>query len=279
MVDSKVSPANNSGHQTFKEAVCIDTARVYDSCSDKDCLEDLRVYFCDCDQRIINESVTVKGRTAELCRAFLDVEPIQFNKGFYSVDITFIFKVTLEAYKTPIGRSCGRSEVVHGIASFNKKVILFGSEGNIKIFSSDFEPNEDDEQNAPTNNLPKAVLEAVDPIFLAAKLVDRDCSGDEDDLPDVYARDLNGSIGGVIATKIVLVTLGLFSIVKLERNVQLLIPAYDFCIPDKECLSSTGDPCALFKTLKFPTNEFFPPRFCDLNDSDAHNDCGCGEHK
>lgn len=27
----------------FKEAVCIDAMRVYDSCSDKDCLEDLRV--------------------------------------------------------------------------------------------------------------------------------------------------------------------------------------------------------------------------------------------
>ena len=29
----------------FKEAVCIDASRVYDSCGDKDCLEDLRVYF------------------------------------------------------------------------------------------------------------------------------------------------------------------------------------------------------------------------------------------
>ena len=29
----------------IKEAVCIDGLRIYDSCSDKDCLEDLRVYF------------------------------------------------------------------------------------------------------------------------------------------------------------------------------------------------------------------------------------------
>ena len=26
----------------FKEAVCIDAGRIYDSCSDKDCLEDQR---------------------------------------------------------------------------------------------------------------------------------------------------------------------------------------------------------------------------------------------
>lgn len=29
----------------FKEAVCIDAMRIYDSCSDKDCLEDIRVLF------------------------------------------------------------------------------------------------------------------------------------------------------------------------------------------------------------------------------------------
>ena len=31
----------------FKEAVCIDTNRVYDSVSDKNCLEDLQVTFPD----------------------------------------------------------------------------------------------------------------------------------------------------------------------------------------------------------------------------------------
>jgi hypothetical protein len=283
MVDSKVSPANSGGHQTFKEAVCIDTARVYDSCSDKDCLEDLRVYFSDPDQRIVNKAVAVKGRGAEIVKAFLDVEPVQFNRGFYSVDITYVFKVALETYDTPIARSCGKCDIVHGIASFNKKVILFGSEGNIKIFSSDFEKNEDDEQNAPTNNLPKAVLEAVDPIFLSAKLVERDhdCMTDPDDgeMPDVFARNLDGTCGGVVATKMVLVTLGIFSIVKIERQVQMLIPVYDFCIPDKECIGSTGDPCELFKTIKFPANEFFPPRFCELPENENLPECGCGDRK
>ena len=28
----------------FKEAVCINAQRIYDSCSDKDCLEDLQVF-------------------------------------------------------------------------------------------------------------------------------------------------------------------------------------------------------------------------------------------
>jgi hypothetical protein len=58
----------------------------------------------------------------------------------------------------------------------------------------------------------------------------------------------------------VLVTLGQFSIVKLERDTQLLIPSYDYCMPDKECIGSNeDDPCTLFSRIHFPVDEFFPP--------------------
>jgi hypothetical protein len=98
------------------------------------------------------------------------------------------------------------------------------------------------------------------------------------EIPDVFARNLDGTCGGVVATKFVLVTLGLFSIVKIERQVQMLIPAYDFCILDKECTNSTGDPCELFRSIKFPVNEFFPARFCEVSDRDVTNPgCGCGD--
>ena len=36
---------NCSQNGGFNETVCIDAQRVYDSCGDKDCLEDLEVYF------------------------------------------------------------------------------------------------------------------------------------------------------------------------------------------------------------------------------------------
>lgn len=273
MADNRApSAAAASGHQTFKEAVCIDAKRVYDSCSDKDCLEDLHVHFNDEDKAIVNNAVAVKCRGAEIYHVFIDVEPVQFNRGFYAVDITFCFYVSIEAYEAP----CSKPNIICGVASFSKKVILFGSEGNVKIFSSDFAFNADDEQNRTASNLPKAVVEVVDPICLGAKLVDTDCSDEADQLPGVFANKLQGSVGCVQATKAVLVTLGLFSIVKIERNVQMLIPAYDFCIPDKECTTSTGDPCELFKNLKFPTNEFYPPRFCDLDGDPAfHGGSGC----
>ena len=58
----------------------------------------------------------------------------------------------------------------------------------------------------------------------------------------------------------VYVTLGQFSIIRLERESQLLIPAYDYCVPSKECPgSSEEDPCAVFRRVQFPMEEFFPP--------------------
>ncbi|HBQ64626.1 MAG TPA: hypothetical protein DD727_06840, partial [Clostridiales bacterium] len=63
----------------------------------------------------------------------------------------------------------------------------------------------------------------------------------------------------------VLVTLGIFSIIKLTRLVQLLIPAFDFCIPSKRCVSATEEnACELFETIDFPVDEFFPPQKFDF---------------
>ena len=69
---------------TFKEAVCVDAGRVYDSCCDRDCLEDLRCFFLAEDQALINSAISVRLRSAEVLNVFIDVEPVNFNKGFYS---------------------------------------------------------------------------------------------------------------------------------------------------------------------------------------------------
>jgi len=74
----------------------------------------------------------------------------------------------------------------------------------------------------------------------------------------------------------VYVTLGLFSIVKLIRKVQLLIPEIDFCIPDKKCIASTdADPCDIFDKLSFPVDEFYPPQVEDFDDAIEAGDIGC----
>ena len=87
-------------------------------------------------------------------------------------------------------------------------------------------------------------------------------------MPSGISEDFEGEFGAVVPEKVVYITIGLFSICQIERPVQMMIPVYDFCIPDKECVTTTDDPCELFKRIKFPVNEFFPPRVSDLECKD-----------
>ena len=117
-------------NEGFKEAVCIHTDKVYDSCRDKDCIENLRVYLTPSGQEVIDCAINVKCTKAEIIWVFSDIEPVPFNRGFYSIDLKYFFKITLQAFT-----GLGRPTEVEGLASFNKKVILFGSEGNAKMFA------------------------------------------------------------------------------------------------------------------------------------------------
>ena len=37
-----------------KEAVCVDAGRVYDSCCDKDCVENMRLFFTEREQMLVD---------------------------------------------------------------------------------------------------------------------------------------------------------------------------------------------------------------------------------
>jgi len=263
MPDNKVLPGPIHGNPPcVKEAVCIHTNRIYDSCRDKECIENLRVYPTRCSQEILDCATAVKARDAKLLWTNIDVREVAFNRGFYSVDIRFFYSITVE-----VCACSGRTQKIKGLAIYDKNVILYGSEGDVKIFSSRLEAC-----SKSATNMPTAFVEAVDPIFLAAdvceakpvcSIVSPECECNCDELCDVpqcikdmFDDELVVSGG----CKNLLVTLGQFSIVRLERDSQILIPAYDFCMPEKECVGSSEDrPCDLFRKIKFPVSEFFPP--------------------
>ena len=122
-----------------------------------------------------------------------------------------------------------------------------------------------------------AYIEVVDPIILNSKLVESCdaccCDADIDSVPEAVCCCFDDSLvcGG---NKRLYVSLGIFTIIRISRNVQLLIPAYDFCIPDKESECGEGDgPCELFKKFKFPINEFFPPKEEKGNESCCKSSC------
>ena len=237
-----------AGH-CFKEAVCIDTHRIYDSVCDKNCLEDLQVAFSDEYQPVINNAIGVKLRSVEVFNVYLDVEPVPFNRGFYAVDITFFFLVKLNAQMPNMTQTVP----VVGITTFTRKIILYGSEGNVKVFCSD-----NNCQNGHIKNQPLACLQVSDPVALACRLSEGcgcgcDCCCN---IPQEICSCFKGNFGVCQPEKQVYITIGIFIIVQMERQVQMLIPTYDFCIPNKEPETpTTGDPCELFKKIKFPTND------------------------
>lgn len=138
----------------IREAVCIHTKKIYDSCKDKDCIEDLRLYPARGDQAVIDRAISVKAGKAELLYAYIDVEPVGFNRGFYTVDVRYFYRVTADAF---VGAS--RPVPISGLAVFDKRAILFGSEGAAKIFSSEAAMSSPDQQNLLKSNLPTAVVE------------------------------------------------------------------------------------------------------------------------
>ena len=76
------------------------------------------------------------------------------------------------------------------------------------------------------------------------------------------------------------VTLGQFSIIRLERDAQLIVPVLDYAIPTKECCDAAGcaeDPCEMFSKIPFPAQQF-APNGCDggcAPDPDPYRTCSC----
>ena len=277
-MSDKILPGPVSDCGSVREAVCIHTRKIYDSCRDKDCVEDLRFYpklqYAD----VISRALSVKGGSAKLLYVYVDVEPVSFNRGFYTVDMRFFYEVSLQAYL-----SSPAPVTVEGLCVFDKRAILFGSEGNAKIFSSRAACGEPDAQLMRRSNCPIAVVEAVDPIVLDARIVEscgkRDCDCDLCEVPSFVNGCFDGELSSGDDARRIYVTLGQFSIVRLERDTQLLIPVYDYCLPDKECSCRTGggeDPCSVFRNIHFPVGEFFPPNTVRMPENYEETRSFCG---
>lgn len=244
----RVAPGPVDSSACIREAVCVHTKKIYSSCRDKDCVEDLRVFPTFSSQPYIDSAFSVRPRAAELLYAKVNVEEITFNRGYYTVDVTYFYRIT--------GEVVPGSQTVTGLAVFNKRVILFGSEGSVKVYTSDGEITTQADQ-------PVGVVEAVDPIALSMRVSDRCCSTVSDLIPEVppgilaaFGEDLLLSD----TNRIWYATLGQFSLIRLERDSQLVIPVYNYSFPENECVGSTDDdPCSLFGRIRFPVEEFYPP--------------------
>ena len=216
----KVAAGHVGGANGAREAVCIHTKKIYSSCRDKDCIEDLRFYPTATAQSVLSTAQGLRGGSAELIYTFVDVEPVNFNRGYYTVDMHFFYRITLQALN-----GSTRYTEIEGLATFDKRVVLFGSESGAKIYSSIPEANAIDAPLNLTANHPTAVVEVVDPMLLCAHFADNcncRCGCDRGTLGGVPAGILAAFDEPIIfdesAIRRVCISLGQFSTVRLERD-------------------------------------------------------------
>ena len=241
-----------------RETVCIDTYRVLDASRDRDCYEDVRVYLTQFGQEIIDRTCNVRVRGCEVAGCTVSVDPIQFNCGFYQLTVRYYITLTLESC---MGQ--GRAQEFSGMTVLEKRSVLYGGEGDVKVFSSadgssscNFDPQNEG------NNAPVGVVETVDPIALSVKVCDKNalrgcCFCTCDQIPQELAANANGELTDPEDGNRLFVSLGIFSVLRLQRPAQLLVNAADYSVPDKESVPvEESDPCKLFRSMSFPASEF-----------------------
>lgn len=279
-MENKMAEFRNTGGRE-RDLICIDTYRVLDSCRDKDCFENVKVYLTCAGQDIIDRTSVVRAKCAKVTWSCIDINSVPFNRGFYQLYIKIYVRITFEACVGP-----GNIQEFEGVAVVEKKVILFGSEGNVSVFKSEAHQNNFcgcASKQTTSNTLPIAVLETVDPIILGTAIIEPSkpcrclCCCTVDEIPDCVCSSLSGDLADETNSNTLLVSLGFFSVVRIERPAQYLISAVEYNVPEKECeMPSVEDPCSLFKQMAFPIQEFSPPSMphnSGCPDSDKR--CGC----
>ncbi len=263
MADNKSSCLGNMSNSFgCKENVCVDVSRILDSCRDKDCFEDVRLFLNPYGREIIDNAGSIRAKCSKILAANINIEPVQFNRGFYQIYIRYYVKVVCEAC---VGLN--RSREFEGLAVCEKNVILYGSEGNVSIFKSEMTSGNTLScgfNTTMSTNLPTVAVEVIDPIVLNTKVGERNncccCCCSAEEIPENICELFGGTFDTEDNGKNLYVSLGFFSVIRIERPGQYIVSATEFSVPDKECvMTQPDDPCQAFAKMSFPTNEFSPP--------------------
>lgn len=190
-----------------------------------------------------------------------------FDRNHYCIDTTFFYRILAD-----VNTGSCRPGVLCGLAVFSKRAVLCGEESAAHIYTSDTRMGEPDGLTRFAANLPTAVVEVLDPMVLSSR-VREVCECPCQEAP----AQIPGCIRGLFDEDLVVsgdkrrlfVTLGQFSIIRLERSAQLVVPVLEYSIPTKECCDPGGsseDPCEMFGRIPFPAEQF-SPRGCDREEA------------
>lgn len=277
--DCEANANANLNNRRLREE-CIIALKVYDSCRQQDCLTydeigPARAAECTCiagehinEGDVIdppNEAAAVTIDKLKVKKIIIvEKEPNPFRNGFWDIDLKYVFEYRL-TFREADGSVIGS---IKANSIFNKKITLFGSVGSDLVISTDLLKGCNDSTTLDSD--PFILVEAK-AVALSAELK--------------YQRR-RSPIGSDVRPpepNEVRVVIGLFTIIKLFRIVNLSVESRGFCIPEECEEISPLNPCEFFDSLDFPMDIFAPPQRPEFvaglsgNIPNGNNgrDCGC----
>jgi len=232
--------------------------KIYDICRQQDCLDFNTIGPARCaheieiDGRTVKEgSIVVPPHDAASVSledvhirriVIVDKRPNGLRRGFWDIELKYVIGYTL------VFRSVDSSmqREVEAFSVFNRKVTLFGSEGSDLFVATDLFGRD-------------GMFEATPFIMAEAKAMALCSSILYDCHPHHHGHHEDYHEGKRRASSVEVV-IGLFSIVKLFRLVDLAVESTGFTIPDECEEICPMDPCEFFERLDFPMDLFAPPQ-------------------
>ena len=150
---------SNASSSSCKTAI-IDTSRVLDTCKDRDCYENTRVYLTACGEKILENSSNLRTKSAKILGAYVGLNEVPFNCGFYQLTARYYVKLCFEVCIN----GTNRTQEIEGLAVLEKRVVLYGGESNVNIFKSSGTPDGfccDPHANPGEKNVPMAIVDSV----------------------------------------------------------------------------------------------------------------------
>ena len=247
----------------IREAVCVHTDKISDSCLAKDCIEDLQVYLTVPSQQALDCAVSAKARYVELLHVGVHVgdRPLFHGLLHGRPHVLLPRHRRCVRRRRPPDDGHGPRHLLEAARHVRRRderaqfleperrqlPLQAGHPGRKRAGGHRRSRRPDDPRLARAGGLQLQLLPAVAPVIPEAIL---GCFEEQ--------LVLDGE------SKRLLVTIGQFSIARLERSTQLLIPTFDYCIPSKTCKnvgsSNTESPCEVFGQIEFPMDAFFPSK-------------------
>ena len=238
---TRADPKNQTNDPAPVRDDCLISFKVYDSCRQQVCLARSELGpsraardFEICGNKTAEGEIIVAPSEASSVEienlsvkniTIMDKTPHPFRKGFWDIRLKFEFQYRLVFIRED-GCVLGGA---WAYSIFCKRACLFGSAEQDVVNATDLFKH----MTGQTN------------IFDAE--------------PYVLVEARADALSAEIHRKRIFVYIGLFTIIKLFRIVQLLVETKGFCIPEECREAPPMKPCDYFNNLSFPEDIFSPP--------------------